>query len=118
MEKVLIVVDAPGPAEFIFPVIPFLKGYKIKIVTVKDSPTKVLEKYKPVRIDRENEAKLIYRDFNPGALLIAVSSLVSGPYIVRQFTELAYRDKEENHLFSRYLGQSSLAVKFSANEAL
>ena len=92
MEKVLIVVDAPGPAEFIFPVIPFLKGYKIKIVTVKDSPTKVLEKYKPVRIDRENEAKLIYRDFNPGALLIAVSSLVSGPYIVRQFTELAYRD--------------------------
>src|SRR3989344_2855592 len=95
MEKVLIVVDAPGPAEFIFPVIPFLKGYKIKIVTVKDSPTKVLENYKPVCIDRENEAIPFFRDFNPDSLWFAVSSLVSGPYIVRQFTELAYRDEKK-----------------------
>ena len=92
MKKILIVVDAPGPAEFIFPVIPLLKGNKIKIVTVKESPTKVLAKYLPIRIDQESEAEPIYRRFNPDALLIAVSSLVSGPYIVRQFTELAYRD--------------------------
>jgi len=92
MKKILIVVDAPGPAEFIAPVIPLLKSYKLEIATIKESPTAVLSEYKPIRIDEESKAESVYRSFDPDVLLIAVSSLVTGPYIIRYFTELAHRD--------------------------
>lgn len=100
-KKILIVVDAPGPAEFILPVIPLLNarsdmghGYELKIVTVKDSPTRILKKYKPIQCDTEAEAEKIYEKFQPDFLIIAMSSLVLGPYINLQFTKLAHEDKK------------------------
>lgn len=95
MKKILIVVDAPGPAEFIAPVIPKLKSYSLKLVTVGESPTKVLAKYKPIRCDSESKAELIFKKFNPDVLLVAMSSLVTGPYVNPKFTELAHRDRKK-----------------------
>lgn len=112
MKKLLIVVDAPGPAEFIGPVIPLLKYYELKIVTVKESPTKVLAKYNPTRIDKESEAEPIYRKFDPDALLIAVSSLVTGPYVSRQFTELAHRDGKKIICFQDLWGNHRWPANF------
>lgn len=92
-KKILIVVDAPGPAEFIAPVIPLLKkNANVKLATVKEPPTKILAKYDPIRCDSENEAGPIYKKFNPDVLLVAVSSLTLGPYINNKFTELAHAD--------------------------
>lgn len=92
MRKLLIVVDAPGPAGFIAPVINELrsKNYELKIVTVKESPTTILAKQKPIRCDKESEAESIYKKFNPDFLLVAMSSLVKGPYVNNKFTEIAH----------------------------
>ncbi len=91
MKKLLIVVDAPGTAEFIAPVIPLIKGSaKIQLVTVKESPTKILERFKPIRCDQESGAAAIYKKFSPDILLVAISSLVTGPYVNNKFTELAH----------------------------
>ncbi len=90
MHKLLIVVDAPGPAEFIAPVIPLIKKFaKVQAITVKESPTKILAKYKPIRVDEEAQAEPAYRAFQPDALLIAMSSLTTGPYVNNKFTNLA-----------------------------
>lgn len=110
--KILIVVDAPGPAEFIAPVIPQLsarggssfggKTYNLKLVTVGPSPTKILAKYKPIRIDKENEAGPIYKKFGPDVLLAAMSSLVLGPYVINEFVDLAHADSKKIICFQDY----------------
>ncbi|MEK9186556.1 MAG: CDP-glycerol glycerophosphotransferase family protein [Patescibacteria group bacterium] len=102
--RLLIAVDAPGPAEFIRPVIGLLKSnhrysgaskrHEIKIVTVKDSPTKILAKFRPTRCDSEKEAEKIYKKFRPDALIIAMSSLVLGPHVNLKFSELANKGKK------------------------
>lgn len=94
--KILIVVDAPGPAEFIFPVMPLLqKNNGILLVTV-DQPTqaahKILQKYNPTSCSSEEEAEPIYQKFNPDILLVGMSSLVLGPYVNKKFAELAHAD--------------------------
>src|SRR3989344_1925101 len=89
MPKILIVVDAPGPAEFIAPIIPELKTYDTQLVTIGESPTKILSKYRPARCDSEKDAEQIYKNFSPDALLIAMSSLTTGPYVAGRFTDLA-----------------------------
>ncbi len=90
MKKILIAVDAPGPAEFIAPVIPLLKKFaKIKIAVVKESPARVLAEFKPERCDDVTAADKIYREFQPEMLLLAMSSLVTGPYVASRFTDLA-----------------------------
>lgn len=102
MKKILIVVDAPGPAEFIAPVIPRLKTYNWKLVTVGPSPTKILAQYKPIRIDKENEAEPIYKKFDPDVLLAAMSSLVLGPYAINEFVGLAHADSKKIICFQDY----------------
>lgn len=94
-KKILLVVDAPGPAEFILPVVPLLKKKcEVSVVTVKDSPTRILGKYKPIRCDKEEDVENIYKKINPDILLVAISSLVLGPYVNNKFTELAHRDSK------------------------
>ncbi|GEM_PF-1508389 len=113
MKKLLIVVDAPGPAEFIAPVIPLLaKKYKIRVVTVKDSPTKILAKYKPVRCDSESEAEPIYKKFKPDALLAAISSLTLGPYVNNEFTKLARADGKKIICFQDYWANHRWPMNF------
>ncbi len=106
MKKILIAVDAPGPAEFIAPVLPLLKNSELdlKIVTVKDSPTKILEKYNPLRCDTEADAEKIYQEFNPDVLLVATSSLQFGPFVNKKFTELAHHDKKQIICFQDFWG--------------
>ncbi|MDP1719117.1 MAG: hypothetical protein Q8L24_01690, partial [bacterium] len=91
IKKILIVVDAPGPAEFIAPVIPLLKkSADIQIVAVKESPAKILARFKPMRCDKESEAEVFYKKLSPDVLLVAISSLVTGPYVTARFTKLAH----------------------------
>lgn len=102
MKKLLVVVDAPGPAEFIAPVIPKLSNYDLELITVGESPTKILAKYRPIRLDQENKATAVYKKFNPDALLVATSSLVLGPYVNNKFTKLAHSDSKKIIAFQDY----------------
>ena len=101
-KKILIVVDAPGPAEFILPVIPLLKKkHEVSLITVLASPTEILSAHNPRRIDSESEAANlpavagVYAEINPDILLVAMSSLVLGPYVNQKITELAHADKKK-----------------------
>src|SRR3989344_5938370 len=93
-KKILVVVDAPGPAEFIESVVPLLKEKaEVLLVTVNTStnaPYNILRKFDPLRADREKDARQIYELFNPDILAIATSSLVLGPYVNNEFTRLAH----------------------------
>lgn len=93
-KKVLVVVDAPGPAEFIEFVIPILaKKCELLVVTVNtvtEAAYKVLKKYKPLRCDREEDAERIYKNFDPDILAIGTSALLLGPYVNNKFIELAH----------------------------
>ncbi len=101
--KLLLVVDAPGPAEFIAPVIPLLqKSYELALVAVKDSPAKILASFTPQRCDREDDAAGIWRARQPNALIAGMSSLAQGPYAVKRFTELAHAEKKPVICFQDY----------------
>ncbi len=103
MQQLLISVDAPGPAEFIAPVLPELKKkYKVLLVTVKESPAAILQKFNPTRCDSEADAEPIYREFRPDILLIAMSSLVLGPYINLEFAKLGKADGKKIILFQDF----------------
>lgn len=102
MKKIMVVVDAPGPAEFIAPVLPKLSNYDLELITVGESPTKILAKQRPIRLDREGKAAAVYKKFNPDALLVATSSLVLGPYINNKFTKLAHSDGKKIIAFQDY----------------
>lgn len=94
-KKILLVVDAPGPGEFIYPAVPLLqKRSNLLMVLVREAPARVLGKYKHLRCDTEDKAEAIYKKFNPDILAVSISSLVLGPYVANQFTMLAHRDKK------------------------
>ena len=93
MKCVLFIVDAPGPAEFIAPVIPLLKGeLEIHLLSVKSSPTEILQQHNPTRCDTERAAERYYTELKPEVLVTGMSSLLLGPFVVRRLTELAERD--------------------------
>lgn len=101
--KLLIVVDAPGPAEFIEPVIPLLKKkFEVQVVAVGESPWKILERHNPFHCNHGEDAEPMYRKFSPDALLVAMSSLVIGPYVNKRFTEIAHADGKKVVAFQDY----------------
>ncbi len=112
MKKLLIVIDAPGPAEFILPVIPKLKTFNLQLITVGESPTKILAAYDPRRIDNETEAAGAYVEINPDTLLVAMSSLVLGPYVNQKITELAHAGKKKIICFQDYWANHRFAMNF------
>lgn len=113
MLKILIVVDALGPAEFIDPVIPILsKSFELRIVAVKESPAKIMKQHKPVLCNSELEAESIYKKFKPDILLVATSSLVLGPFVNNKFTELAYADKKKIVCFQDYWANHRWPMNF------
>lgn len=109
MQKILIAVDAPGPAEFIEPVLPLLTNWNKqqviwKIIVVKESPAKILASYNPLRCDTEIEAEKIYKEFNPDILLVATSSLEFGPFVIKKLTEFAHADRKQIICFQDFWG--------------
>ncbi len=103
MHKILIVVDAPGPADSIKPVIPLLREKaEVLLVTVKDSPYEILKEFNPTRCDGEEGADAIYHSFNPDILFVTTSSLVLGPFVVPAFTRLAHEDHKPIICFQDY----------------
>lgn len=99
-KKILVVVDAPGPAEFIESVIPLIKKKaEVLLVTVNTStnaPYNILRKFDPMRADHEKDAGQIYELFNPDILAVATSSLVLGPYVNNEFTRLVRLDSRKS----------------------
>lgn len=100
MKKILIVVDAPGPAEFIAPVIPLLKkSAAIQIVAAHKSASAILKKYRPVECFKESDAANIYRKTSPDLIVVAMSSLVLGPFVNDEFIKLAKQDHKKTISF-------------------
>lgn len=97
-KKILIVADAPGPAEFIALALPFLKHQKdfdFSVVTVNNSSSQVLKEYNPRLCSDEAEAKILYQEFKPDILVVAMSSLANGPFVNVAFTKLAHEDNKK-----------------------
>ena len=74
----------------------------MKIITVKDPPTKILAEHHPVRCDTKEEAETMYRKTNPDVLLAGMSSLALGPYAMAHITTLAHHDKKKIICFQDY----------------
>ena len=115
-KKILIAVDAPGPAEFIKPVLPLLaEKAELSIVTVNTkavAPFKILEKFNPFRADTEAAAETLYNKINPDLLVVGTSSLLLGPYSIDRFTELAARDKKKIIAFQDYWANHRWPMNF------
>ena len=95
----MVVVDAPGPAEFIEMAIPLLKEKCELLVVTVNTPANAaynaLKKFKPEKCDREEDAEAIYKKFNPDVLAVGTSSLLLGPYVENKFVELAHADNKK-----------------------
>lgn len=102
-KKILIIVDAPGPAEFIKPVIPLLqKTFKVSVVAVKESPARILAEFHPIACDVETAVTGLYHELQPDILLPATSSLTLGPFVVSEFVKCAAKDKKRIICFQDY----------------
>lgn len=102
-KRITIVVDAPGPAEFIKPVVPLLqKSCDVTVVTVKDSPARILAPFRPISCDAEIAVPELYRVLQCDVLMPATSSLTLGPFVVAEFTKLAAADKKKIICFQDY----------------
>ena len=89
MAKILCIADAPGPAEFLAPVIPLLlKGNDVSIVAVGTAMS-VLEPLGAMRCDNESAVVDVFVNSKPDFLVSAISSLTHGPYVNNAFLEIA-----------------------------
>lgn len=89
-KKILCIADAPGPAEFLAPVIPLLRAHADTSIVAVGTAMDILEEYKPIRCDDEVCADKVCADINPDFLVSAISSLTHGPYVNNRFIELAH----------------------------
>lgn len=102
-KKIMIIVDAPGPAEFIKPVIPLLqKKFDVYVVTVKESPAKILAAFYPIACDTEIAVHGFYQTHPCDVLLCATSSLTLGPFVIAEMVKLAAADKKRIICFQDY----------------
>ena len=111
--KLLVAVDAPGPAEFIAPVIPLLQQkFDLSLVTVKESPSLILKNFNPIRCDSEAGVSELYSKISPDALLLGMSSLTQGPYVVERFAEAAHREGKLIIAFQDYWANHRWPMNF------
>ena len=104
MKKILIAVDAPGPAEFIAPVLPLLHTQrKLRIVTAHDSAAHVLKRWQPIRCATRREAERAFDSFQPHTLLLGMSSLPKAP-VHRTLVAQAARHATPLTAFQDYWG--------------
>ena len=93
MAKILCIADAPGPAEFLAPVIPFLTGdFDVRVVAV-DTAMSVLKSFDPIECNDETLVKELFKEIKPDLLVSGISSLTHGPYVNNAFVEIAYEHK-------------------------
>ncbi|MDP3778486.1 MAG: hypothetical protein Q8R30_00360 [bacterium] len=87
---ILCVADAPGPAEFLAPVIPLLKeDYDVHVIAVSTAKN-VLKEMDGVECNDESQADGLFRDIKPDLLVFAISSLTGGPYVNNKIVQLAH----------------------------
>lgn len=87
-KKILIAVDAPGPADSVAPIIPLLsKEAEVKIVTVGPAPAERLKDFSPAPADTEEAARQIMDEFKPDLFFATTSSLVFGPFVIPALTK-------------------------------
>jgi len=114
-KKTLIVVDAPGPAEFIAPALPFLKNQKdfdFSIVTVNNSSSQVLKEYNSRLCSNEAEAEILYQEIKPDILVVAMSSLANGPFVNSAFTKLTHQDDKKIICFQDFWANHRWPMNF------
>ncbi len=93
MKKIICVADAPGPAEFLLPVVPLLlDDFNVTVVAVEKA-NNVFNNIRHLDCSNEETAEKIYQKIKPDLLVIAISSLPNGPYVNNKFMELAFSDK-------------------------
>ena len=89
MAKILCIADAPGPAEFLAPVIPLLsKDNDVKIVAVGTAMS-VLGPLGAIRCDDESAVADVFANIKPDLLVSAISSLTHGPYVNNAFLQIS-----------------------------
>ncbi len=87
---ILCIADAPGPAEFLAPVIPLLKGDGDVHVIAVASAKSVLKQMGAVECNDESYAGVLFETIKPGLVVLAISSLTNGPYVNNKIVQLAY----------------------------
>ncbi len=92
MKKILCVADAPGPAEFLLPVLPLLKEKAEVVVLGYGKAFEVLQGAGALEVKTEEEGIEVYKKFNPGILVEAISSLTKGPFIINKLIERAHAE--------------------------
>lgn len=93
VKKILCVADAPGPAEFLLPVLPLISGGNAVTVVAVGRATDVLTTVNPTICASEAEAEKVYNEAKPDLLVAAISSLIEiGPYVNNTLIELAAKD--------------------------
>ena len=89
-KKVLCIADAPGPAEFLAPVIPYMVREAVVRVVAVGTARSVLKAFDPVICDDESQVSRIFMEFKPDLIVSAISSLAHGPYVNNAFIKLAH----------------------------
>lgn len=92
MKKILCIADAPGPAEFLFPVVPLIRGKAEVAVLAYGRAVEVLAKVGGREVKTESEAIQVFADFNPDILVVSISSLPQGPYINNKLIAKAHEN--------------------------
>ena len=90
-KKILCIADAPGPVEFLAPVIPlFVRTHEVAVVGVQTA-MHVLASNGAIECNDEMLVEDVYEKICPDLLISAISSLTHGPYVNNKFIEIAYR---------------------------
>lgn len=93
VRKILCVADAPGPAEFLLPVIPLISRENTVTVIAVGRAADVLAELNPIICASVAEAEKIYSEIKPDLLVAAISSLIEiGPYVNNALITLAHQE--------------------------
>lgn len=87
-KTILCIADAPGPAEFLAPVVPLFTKDAEVIIAVGTAMS-ILKPFGAIACDDEVQVDDIFAQIKPNVLVSAISSLTSGPYVNNRFIKLA-----------------------------
>lgn len=92
-KKICCIADAPGPAEFLAPVIPLLaQDHDVSVIGI-GTAIPLLKSQGVIACDDESAVKDCYEKIAPDMLISAISSLTHGPYINNLFIEKAHQER-------------------------
>lgn len=93
VKKIICVADAPGPAEFLLPVVPLISPGNAVTAIAVGRAVDVLVETAPIICASEAEAEKVYEEMRPDLLVAAISSLIEiGPFVNNALIELAAKD--------------------------